>query len=69
MHYEQETLIKSPLFVSLDDEEEEELGEGVLGDDVIDELGTEDDVALDGPSWEDEDSLDDDEEKEEEEVF
>jgi hypothetical protein len=67
MHYEEETLIKSPFFVSIDDEEEEEIEEGTLGDDVLDELGVEDDIALEGPSWDDADKLDEDEEEIEEE--
>ncbi len=67
MHYEEETLIKSPFFVFIDDEEEEEVGESALGDDVLDELGVEDDTDLDGPSWDDADKLDEDEEEIEEE--
>ncbi len=68
MHYEEEILIKSPLLTALDDDDDEkEMGDGVLTDDVIDEFGTEDDSLDDGMSWEDEDSLDDDQEEEIEE--
>lgn len=67
MHYEEETLIRSPFLMSFDEEEEKDISEGgPLPDDVIDELD-DDGLSDDGPSWEDEDSLDDDEEEVEEE--
>lgn len=71
MNYEEETLVRSPLFMSIDDEgADKEIGEGgPLGDDIIDELGGDDIPEEDVPLWEEEDSLDDEEEEDAGEEF